>query len=345
MAAVVAPMAVEAAASDNKNTIDITMRSMKQVVFIWAMLLSYATAAWGSGNVLHRHIANVTFNDHYVVVVEVYELTAGSDISEISVPIDARLLHPKGKLRIHPDSDDTLYEVLDQWDSNAPYSEKQNRCGLRRNADGTSSLCFGVQRNKKDLYFVSYALLPIARRTGTADVVDYPFVNHDASLPALKDEIRFHIRNRKIGSGDIDLKASHCDGGTVMLNGGTVYVVADASKGGTTKLDYQLQFAKGLFAETCPIAAAVSQPQGNSSAADSSRAVGGGTSAFLRDTTPVEFSKAELTSPMMSTSEPREEHYTLWDFICDHAVALLSSLFLLTVVAYYLIGYIRKKTI
>ena len=131
----------------------------------------------------------------------------------------------------------------------------------------------------------------------------------------------------------------------MALKDGTVYVVADASKGGTTMLDYQLQFAKGLFAETCPIAAAVSQPQGNSSAADSSRAVVDGTSAFHRDTTPVEFSKAELTSPMMSTSDPREEHYTLWDFICDHAVALLSSLFLLTVVAYYLIGYIRKKTI
>ena len=110
-------------------------------------------------------------------------------------------------------------------------------------------------------------------------------------------------------------------------------------------LDYQLQFAKGLFAETCPIATDGSMPQGNSSAADSSRAVVDGISAFHRDTPPVEFSKAELTSPMMSTSEPREEHYTLWDFICDHAVALLSSLFLLTVVAYYLIGYIRKKTI
>ncbi|MBQ2338413.1 MAG: hypothetical protein II384_04780, partial [Prevotella sp.] len=129
----------------------------------------------------------------------------------------------------------------------------------------------------------------------------------------------------------------HCAGITAELK--------QYSLRGTMMLDYQLQFAKGLFAETCPIAAAVSQPQGNSSAADSSRAVGGGTLTILRDTTPVEFSKAELTSPMMSTSEPREEHYTLWDFICDHAVALLSSLFLLTVVAYYLIGYIRKKTI
>ena len=67
------------------------MRNMKLFMLMCPMLLSYATAAWGSGNVLHRHIANVTFNDHYVVVVEVYELTAGSDISEISVPIDARL--------------------------------------------------------------------------------------------------------------------------------------------------------------------------------------------------------------------------------------------------------------
>ena len=311
------------------------MNPMRKILSFCLLLFLFSGAVGAQNPKLHRHITNVTVYNNYMIVVQAMDVTLGNEYSELSIPIRSQDLFEKGKPRVTEAGSENTYEFIGDWNSDASYEEKQNRCGLKKASDTLYKLCFGVKRNTRKTYFVTYALKNLLYTTPEADILDYPFISHSQDFPAMDYELRVQSNDKPLTEEDLDLKNSQIHGATVQVKEGKVCLSPPKKAEGITSFPFQLRFRKGTFPHLRTNQTDASG-QFQTIPADSLE-------ILMKDS----FTEAEMQSTMMKTSSLETES-AIWgiiDFILDHSLLLITGLFALVTICYIVYCWILKKVI
>lgn len=310
---------------------------MKHLQVTLALLCLTGAVAWAQAPVLNNHIANVSISENHVIVVEMFDLTLGDDFNELFIPIQSRYLSEASSPKVTNGGESQPFELVNPWNSDAPTDAKLHRYGLLKKGDNIVEICFGVEQNTTQKYYVSYVLKNMLYTTPEADVLEYPFVNHGTDLPARSQELRVKIKDRSITPEDLDMEHSFADG-DIQLRNGVVYITPKKENKAVTVLKYRLCFKKGTFSGL---------PQYNlplrPMTADSSSVTPSGANPLLAD----QFTPEELNSPMMKTSNTKNEsgYGSVIDYVMGNPLKSVCIGWVVVITLFFLIRKIVKKVI
>lgn len=280
------------------------------------LLLTATALAAQAQPTLHRLIVDATLYDNYITIVDVRDISAGKT-DEMHVSYNTQYALSKVVMQVTENSDKTQYSHLEKWDTTLPSAEKARHCGYTVTRDGRIELHWGMVPQSRKMYFLSYGIKNAMYSTADADVLDYPFINLPDDMPAEKMELRIHLSGRKITTDMLNLDDCVADG-KLTIEDGTLYIRPEK---GSTRLNYQLKFKKGLFPNLPTQSSfATSDLQGGS------------------------FTPSELQSPMMLEKTPKTElgFYNLWNLCLEYPITAILIFFAVLYLLFLLIKYAYK---
>lgn len=221
------------------HLITTTMRIIKflSVWIVWMMALPS-----GAQTILHRVSANVSLHPDYVVVTEVRDITPGG-CDEAFVPIEDK--HMTKKFIMNVSLGEDYFQRLEWWKSSAPSAEKQKKCGRKWVDDHLAHYCWGVNPDKRLVYYASYPLANMLYNDGKNDVLEYDFVNLSGQTPAEKAEVIISLSDGTLKPEDIDFDHSSSD--LNITFDGDVVVIRPKTSQRVSNLPIRLAFRPGLF--------------------------------------------------------------------------------------------------
>ena len=153
-------------------------RRFPAVALALALCLLLAPCAFASNRVSNIDIDVMLYRDGSALVTQTWRgrFTEGT---ECYIPIrDSGYLDVYG---LTISSDESEYETLDDWDVDASFEEKSERCGIRRTGNGFE-ICWGITDYGDRTYTVSYTVENLVRSFDEADGFNFMFVNRDMNI-------------------------------------------------------------------------------------------------------------------------------------------------------------------
>lgn len=139
------------------------------------------------------------------------------------------------------------YETLSEWDVDASFDEKANRCGIRQTGDGSYELCWGISEMGDRTYTISYHLEDLAKHYEDADGFYYRFVSDGmSSAPEYAQVVVWMADGTELTADDNSAWAFGYDG-EVQFNDGRIEAWTQGSMSDSDYINLLVRFPSGTF--------------------------------------------------------------------------------------------------
>lgn len=152
-----------------------TRQTFQMVLVMTLLALAFAIPVSAANHLEQIDIQAVVQDDGSLSVLQTW-IGKFSDGTEIYIPLHLPSYAKICDFQVSDES--TPFSVLNQWDVNASFAQKAQKCGVLKTEDGYE-LCFGIGAYGQRRFQVDYTLANVIGSYSDADGTSYLFVNKE----------------------------------------------------------------------------------------------------------------------------------------------------------------------
>ena len=144
------------------------------------------------------------------------------------------------------DDNNTLYETIDNWDVNADFYDKANRCGINYVDEGYE-ICFGISQYGERTYTLQYTLSNVVKGYTDQDGVNFRFVNDSMNTTPTDVDVEISLWDGTPITDDIANTWAFGFEGQVNFQDGKIIAYTEEAIDSYNHVTIMFSFDKGIL--------------------------------------------------------------------------------------------------